>query len=148
MIRRRLLVQFGRVALFFVCCTGLFSGFHKNLPAQSKTTAQAVPVKISINFGDGLVWTFDSIVHQPGMTVLEAMNTLKSRKNAPLAFEYQGSGQNAFLNSIGGVENQGGGRTDKNWFYRINDKLGNKSFGIAEVHPGDHVLWHFGKYEP
>lgn len=111
---------------------------------------QSKPITISVNidFGDGLVWQYNQIPYQNGMTVLDAMEYLRNRKVKPLEFSYQGSGQNAFLKSIAGAANEGGGRSAKNWFFRINEKLGNRSFGLTELKPGDVVLWHFGKYQP
>ena len=45
---------------------------------------------------------------------------------------------------IDDVENEGGGK--RNWIYRINDKPGDRSFGIAKLEAGDTVLWSFETY--
>lgn len=105
-------------------------------------------VKLVIDFGDGLSWQFDTLAHKPGMTVLDAMTAAKARSSRPLAFEHKGSGESAFLQSIDGTANEGGGGSARNWFFRVNGKLGQKSFGLQELEAGDTVLWHFGKYRP
>ena len=81
-------------------------------------------------------------------TILDAMTVAKARPSRPLRFSHKGSGESAFLISIDESANEGGGRTSKNWFYRVNDQLGDESFGLKELNAGDKVLWHFGKYVP
>lgn len=116
--------------------------------ATGLTLQKTAEVSLKIDFGDGLVWQFSRIEFKPEMTVMDVMEQLSNRKIHPLSFEHSGRGQNAFLKSIGGVANEGGGRSARNWFFRINGKLGERSFGIAELKPGDEVVWHFGKYMP
>lgn len=147
MNRRRLLLGSGRFARVITVIMGLLS-ITSNAPYADAQEAKPEGVNVVVSFGDGLTWTYENIDYKQGMTVLDAMNAVKLRKHHALDFAYNGRGQNAFLNSLAGMENEGGGRTSKNWFYRINDKLGNKSFAIAELQAGDTVLWHFGKYEP
>ena len=144
---RRLMLESGGFARIITVVMGLLS-IISNAPLTDARETKSPVVKVIISFGDGLMWTYENIEHKQGMTVLDAMNAVKTRKHHALEFAYQGRGQNAFLNSLAGMENEGGGKSSKNWFYRINDKLGNKSFGIAELQAGDTVLWHFGKYEP
>jgi hypothetical protein len=116
--------------------------------AGSQAQEKAAGVSLKVDFGDGLIWHYSRIEHKPKMTVLDAMNELKGRKLQPLAFEFSGRGPNAFLKSLGGVENEGGGRSARNWFFRVGTKLGERSFGITEIAPGDEIIWHFGKYMP
>ncbi|MFK7769902.1 MAG: DUF4430 domain-containing protein [Mariniblastus sp.] len=72
-------------------------------------------------------------------TVLERAQNLGDVK-----FESRGSGETAFVNSIGGVENAGA--SGDNWVYRVNGELGDKSCGVYSVKPGDKIEWRFGKY--
>ncbi|MFM7318345.1 MAG: DUF4430 domain-containing protein [Isosphaeraceae bacterium] len=135
--------RFFALALVFTAIS-LVSGNQPLISAQEKPAE----ISLKIDFGDGLVWQFSRIEFKPKMTVMDAMEQLKNRKIQPLVFEHSGRGQNAFLKSIGGVANEGGGRSARNWFYRIGGKLGDRSFGIAELSPGQEVVWHFGKYMP
>ena len=117
-------------------------------PPAGTGQEKVAEVTLKVDFGDGLVWQYSRIEYKPKMTVMDVMSQLKVRKIQPLAFEYSGRGQNAFLKSIGGVANEGGGRSARNWFFRVGEKLGERSFGISEVSPGDEIIWHFGKYMP
>jgi hypothetical protein len=127
----------------------LAAGVIFYIPGTSaQTTSNTQSVTLKIDFGDGLIWHYRNIPFKPKMTIQDAMNQLSGRKIHPLAFEFSGRGQNAFLNSIAGIENEGGGKSSRNWFYRIGDKLGDRSFGIAELNAGDEVIWHYGKYQP
>ena len=120
------------------------------LAAQAKAQAESPKpptVAVVVDFGDGLIWTY-SVEHKAGMTILDAMTIAKARSPRPLRFSHKGSGESAFLISIDETANEGGGRSSKNWFYRVNDQLGDESFGLKELNAGDKVLWHFGKYVP
>ena len=121
-------------------------------PSASQVQAQAdspkaPSVTLVVDFGDGLTCTY-IVEHKPEMTILNAMTVAKARPSRPLRFSHKGAGESAFLISIDESANEGGGRTSKNWFYRVNDQLGDESFGLKELNAGDKVLWHFGKYVP
>jgi len=128
--------------------TALLLALPGRAVAQDAPAADGPVVKIVIDFGDGLQWQYGSITHKPGMTVLDAMNQAAARTQRPLRFEHKGSGESAFLISIDGSANEGGGKAKRNWFYRVNDKLGDTSFGLKRLEAGDSVLWRFGKYNP
>lgn len=114
---------------------------------QPKSTASKT-VELSVRFKDGRIRKFEPVECREGMTVIDMMNELKERKEEnPLRFEYKGKGKSAFLLSLDGVDNQSGGSSDF-WIFRVNGKLSDRSFGIYELHPGDKVLWHFGKFMP
>ncbi len=105
-------------------------------------------IEMAIDFGDGLIWTFPDIQHTSKMTIMDAMNIARARTKRPLRFSHKGAGESAFLISIDDSANEGGGRSSRNWFYRVNHELGDQSFGLKQLKPGDKVLWHFGKYVP
>lgn len=117
-------------------------------PAKAQAEPAIAVVKLVVDFGDGLQWQFEKIPHKQGMTILDAMNHAAARTGRPLKFEHKGVGESAFLISIDGSANEGGGKSKRNWFYRVNDQLGNTSFGLKTLQAGDTVLWHFGKYNP
>lgn len=93
-------------------------------------------VTLSIEFGDGRRQIVGDVPWRSGMTVEDLMQT------APrVVFTQQGSGAAAFVTSIGGVANEGAG--EKNWMYSVNGERADRSFGIYELRPDDHVLWTF-----
>jgi hypothetical protein len=105
--------------------------------AQKKQT-----VKLVINYGDGVQKHFTALAWREGMTVLDAMKLAREHARG-IKFEYSGSGASAFLSAIDGVGNEGGGR---NWIYRVNGSLGDRSFGSKALSSGDEVSWTFGTY--
>jgi hypothetical protein len=142
MNRRRLSTRIFQSFLAVFCLTPIAS----ELQAQADSP-KAPAVTLMVDFGDGLICTY-SIEHKPEMTILDAMTVARARPSRPLRFSHKGSGESAFLISIDESANEGRGRTSKNWFYRVNDQLGDESFGLKELSAGDKVLWHFGKYVP
>ena len=100
-------------------------------------------VELLINFRD----SDDLMVAVPvaaDATVLSIMERAKG--NGELEFEFRGQGDSAFLKSINGVENEGAG--GDNWVYRVNEQLGDRSFGVFSVEADDQIVWTFGKYQP
>ena len=49
----------------------------------------------------------------------------------------------ALLTKIDDLKNEGRGR---NWLYRVNDKLADRSFGVFELKKRDTILWKFAQY--
>ena len=58
-------------------------------------------------------------------------------------FKFKGKRATALLTKIDDIENEGQGR---NWLYRVNRKLADRSFGVFKLKAGDTVLWKFDKY--
>ena len=106
-----------------------------------KTTRTA---KLTIDYGDGVQKQFTSLAWREGMTVLDLLNAAKRHRRG-ITFRYRGSDSIALLTKIDDLKNQGG--RGENWIYRVNGKLGNRSFSTKKISPSDHVLWKFGKYE-
>lgn len=115
--------------------------------AQAVEKPRAKTVELSIRFADGKTRRFEPAAWREGMTVLDLMESCKVKDTDGLKFEHRGSGATAFLTSIDGVVNEKG-RLGNAWIFRVNGKLGSRSFGTTTLKPGDSVLWHFGKYEP
>jgi len=101
-------------------------------------------VKLEIDFGDGIHKLFDRISWKEGMTVRDAMDAAQASGHG-IKYEARGSGETAFLTRIDDVANQGGRGQKKNWVYRVNGKLADKSFGVYKLKEGDSVVW---KFEP
>ncbi|MGD9636867.1 MAG: DUF4430 domain-containing protein [Pirellulales bacterium] len=107
-------------------------------------TVEGKTVALAIDFSDGRRREFDAVPWHPGMTVDDLM-TAASRNPEGIRYTVSGDGQLTLLGSIDGVANQlGGGR---NWIYRVNDKLADRSLAIYELKPGDRVLWTFSENE-
>jgi hypothetical protein len=111
--------------------------FAAGAHAQKKLT-----VRLVIDYGDGVQKHYTALPWREGMTVLDAMKAAKAHARG-IEFAYSGSGSTAFLSSIDDVGNQGGG---KNWIYRVNGELGDRSFGAKPLAAGDEVNWTFGSY--
>jgi hypothetical protein len=77
------------------------------------------------------------------MTVLDAVRSAEKHPRGIKA-EVRSSGSTAFLTQIDDVKNEGSG---KNWAYRVNGELGDRSIGIHKLQAGDAVLWRFQEYE-
>ena len=63
------------------------------------------------------------------------------RHRPGIVYEHESEGKLAYLKSINGVGNQG--VVGRNWQFSVNGKLGNESFAVEKVAPGDRVLWFF-----
>jgi hypothetical protein len=99
-------------------------------------TNTAGKVYLSIDYGDGPPREFAPITWRSGITIADLLGGLKE-----LSVSQKGMGAAAFLTVISGVENQGA--DGKNWLYEVNGQVGDRSFAIYELRPGDRVLWTF-----
>ena len=99
-------------------------------------------VDLEVNFNSDKRAVSVKIPCSSDSTVFSIME--RARNLGDLKFESSGSGETAFIKSIGGVEN--GGATGDNWIYRINGELGDTSVGVCELKPGDKIQWRLGKY--
>lgn len=113
-------------------------------PSSDRVDDKVATISLEIQFGQSKKKLIKDIPFKKGMTVLDAMKYAKENKK--FSFQYRGKNDTAFLTSIDKIKNQGG-RGD-NWVFRINKKLGKKSFGISRLNSGDKVTWTFGKYKP
>jgi hypothetical protein len=80
-----------------------------------------------------------------GMTVRDLM--LDAQKAGKLTFDESGEDDAAMLTAISGTKNEGGSTDSYNWTFRVNGKMGDKSFAIYKLQKGDIVSWKFGRYE-
>jgi hypothetical protein len=104
---------------------------------------QPPTVKLTIDYGDGCQKCFTSLPHKSAMTVLDALR-LAEKHPRGIEFRFRGKGSTALLTRIDDLENQGGQR--RNWIFRVNNKLGDRSFAAVQLKAGDTVLWKFEKY--
>ncbi len=113
-------------------------------PSPADTAPVANTVQLTINYGDGVEKTFLRVPWKKGMTILEAMEYARQHPRG-IRFEYRGQGSIALLVQIDDLQN--GGDQGLNWIFRVNGKMGDKSFAISEIQPGDTILWKFDEYK-
>jgi hypothetical protein len=113
------------------------------LAAAQPAAEELKTVKLSVDYGDGVQKHFLSITWQRGMTVLDVMRAA-DRHPRGIGFQYRGKRATALLTAIDDVQNEGG--RGRNWIYRVNGKLADRSFAIYELQSGDKVLWKFDVY--
>ena len=101
-------------------------------------------VKLIVDYGDGVQKHFTQLPHKDGLTVL-GVTELAGKHKRGIQAKVRSSGSTAFLTQIDNVANEGGG--GRNWVFRVNDKLGDRSCGIYKVNSGDTITWRFQKYE-
>jgi hypothetical protein len=111
------------------------------LMASSAHAAETV--KLVIDYGDGTEKHFTRLEWKEGLTVLAATQ-LAEKHARGVKLKIRGSGETAFVTQIDDVANEG---RERNWVFRVNGKLGDRSSGIYKLSAGDTVLWRFQKYE-
>ena len=122
----------------------LLTGFGLTTTAKDDPSTQPTAgVKMIVDYGDGVQKHFTAISWKKGMTGLDALNQAKQHPRG-IRFNYRGKGARGFLTAIDGLKNEGSG---KNWIYRVNGKLGDRSFAIQPLNRGDVTLWKFGQYK-
>jgi hypothetical protein len=99
-------------------------------------------VKLVVDYDDGVQKHFTQIPWRKEMTVLHVLEAAQKHPRG-IQFKYRGRDATAFLTKIDDVENEGRGR---NWIYRVNGKLGVRSFAVHRLEAGETVLWRFEKY--
>lgn len=129
--KRRTLLAAGVAAL-------IVGGAH-HAPAADEA---AKTVTVVIDYNDGVQKRFTAITWTAKMTVFDAMQ-MAARHPRGIKFKHKGNGATALLTKIDNLENEGRGR---NWLYRVNGKLADRSFGVFQLAAGDTVLWKFDKY--
>jgi hypothetical protein len=112
-------------------------------PAADAAEDQAETVALIVDYGDGVQKHFPRLAWRDGMTVFDLTQAAKAHPRG-IDFQYRGQGATAFLLQIDDLKNEGRGR---NWLYRINDKLADRSFALQPVRANDRVVWEFSRYQ-
>ncbi len=110
-------------------------------PPGVKPTGPAV--ELVIDFDDGFQKHY-KLPWRESATVLDALESA-SRRQRGITYTVRGSGDMTMVTAIDGVANQGG--DGRNWIYRVNGRLADKSCGVYETQPDDVIMWTFGTYE-
>ena len=117
------------------------TGCDSTQTAKSGRDIDIGTVTLAIDFGGDKRSKSIDVVCSPESTVLLSLERAQNMNK--LKVDVRGTGETAFLNSIDGVGNEGA--SGKNWVYRVNDELGDKSAGVYPVKPGDAISWTYGK---
>lgn len=139
-IRRSVVCGLALVALLFVSWGNLV---HSEDSDEKQDEKEPRNVRLVIDYGDGCEKHFTAIEWRESMTVLDLLEAAQKHPRG-IKFVYRGSGALGFLTKIDDLENEGG---DRNWIFRVNSKLGDRSFAVSPVQKGDTVLWKFGEYK-
>jgi Domain of unknown function (DUF4430) len=99
-------------------------------------------VRLTVDYGDGVTKTIDSLTWAKGNTVLDAMKEATARPHG-ISFSFTGSGDATMLTKIDNVTNEGGGAGKKNWRYWVNGAYGDRSFATFELQAQDAIVWRF-----
>ncbi len=101
----------------------------------------ASTVRVVIDYSDGVQKHFTAIPWREGMTVRDALLAAQEHRRG-VKFQERGSGATAFLTQLDDLKNEGSGR---NWIYRVNGQIADRSFAVYRLEAGDTVLWKFEK---
>ena len=132
------MTTFSKHAAFFLVALICFSGCDST--TNTETLRDIGTVTVEIDFGSEKRAKSIPVVCSPDSTVLLSLERAQNTKD--LKFKVRGAGETAIVTSIGGLD--GEGSDGKNWTFRVNDKLGDKSAGVYPVKPGDKISWSFG----
>ncbi len=100
-------------------------------------------VRLVVDYGDGVEKHFTAIPWKPKMTVFDVLQAA-ARHRRGIRVRHRGSGETTFVLEIDGLKNEG--RSGRNWVYRVDGKLGDRSCGVYRVKAGQTVLWTFATY--
>ncbi len=142
-------LRFRRIAAPFLVAILTLGGCaeHATPPPRVDNKAPiSTTITLIIDYGDGAKKHLTGIPWREKMTVLDVMEATRDRPHG-ITFTHHGAGEMAMLTQLDDLKNEERGAKSNNWTYRINDKLADRSFGLAEVKPGDVVLWKFGRLE-
>jgi len=120
------------------CCALLLLGYSGATSSAAEPAAEKT-VRMTIDYGDGVRKEFTALPWKEGATVFDALQSAAKHPRG-IKVEHRGSGATTLITTIDGLKNEGAGR---NWLYEVNEKLGETSCAIAELKPGDAVLWRF-----
>jgi hypothetical protein len=115
-------------------------------PSKEKNEAKRLSqVELTIDYGDGMQKRFPVLKWREGLTVF---NTMQEADKHPrgISMKSRGRGATRMVTQIDDLKNGGGGKK-KNWIFRVNGELADRSCGVFKLKPGDRVLWKFEQYQ-
>jgi hypothetical protein len=108
-------------------------------------SANAKAVSLLIDFGNGEHREFTALPWSLGMTVGEVLKAAQQFRPG-IRFTQQGDGAMALLTAVDGVVNNPA--IDRFWFYEIDGKRAEVSFGVQQIEPGQQVRWFYASAGP
>ncbi len=128
------------ILIAVVAAFPVFVGCEKSQDRIAKEVQNDIGTVILEVIGGSSAPKSIDVVCSPDSTVL--MTLERAQQMGELKYESIGSGETTFVKAIDGITNEGS--DGKNWIYRVNGKLGDKSAGIYTVAPGDRISWSWG----
>jgi hypothetical protein len=128
------------IAACIVVATAAVRSSGQAEPARGKPSESIV--QLVIDYGDGVQKHFTRLPWRDGITVLDVMLAAAQHPRG-IRVQHRGKGATVLVTQIDDVHNEGGTGTGRNWIYRVNDQVGERSAGIRAVEPGDKILWSF-----
>ena len=110
--------------------------------ANTHAQEQTQTVKLTIDYGDGVQKTFLNLEWKEKLTVFAGLQAAEKHPRG-IKLEHSGSGDTIFIKAIDDAANEGQG--GRNWRYSVNGEGGRTSAGIAELKPGDQILWRYAR---
>ncbi len=115
-----------------------------NQPVIVDTNPVANQISLTIHFDQpGKEDINVRLDHVPEMTVMDVL--VEASETNGFAIDYTGTGETAFVNSIGDVV--GGEGNGLWWIFRVNQEIAHQGSGVYRLEPGDKVEWRLGNYE-
>lgn len=111
------------------------------LQAQEKTAPKTVT--LTVDYGDGVKKVFSEIPWKEKLTVFAALEEAVKHPRG-VKVKTTGRGSTTMVIAIDELTNTG---SERNWLFRVNGDLGDRSSALVELAPGDAVLWQFAEYE-
>lgn len=110
--------------------------------SPSLTVAEAEPVHIMIDYGDGKLDTYSMDLSED-TSVFQLLQNATDEKGVELKFKDYGGEMGVFVEAIGGVENNM--EDNEFWQYWINNNYAQVGPGQLTLKPGDQVQWKYIK---
>ena len=114
---------------------------RKPSPAEPKKPN----VRLTVDYGDGAQKCYPRIPWSKKMTAFDATRWAAQHPRG-IKLVKRGQGSTTLVTQIDDLKNGGGGDA-KNWIFRVNGKMGDKSCAVFSVRPGDRILWSFERYK-
>jgi hypothetical protein len=132
------------IAVLLVVLAAILAGCDSSKELPPELQRDTGTVVLEVDFGEEKRPKSVDVVCSPDSTVLLSLE--RAQQLNKITFKHRGTGETVFVTSIDGIENEGG--DGKNWIYKVNGKLGDKSAGVFFVKPGDKISWSFGSKPP
>ena len=113
--------------------------------AEPDAAADKPIVRLVIDYGDGVQKHFTQLRWKDGATVYSQLQDA-TRHPRGIRTQQRGKGATLLVTQIDDVGNEGAAGTGRNWIFRVNGEIGERSAAICPLAAGDTVLWSFETY--